>query len=103
MNYHVSACTYSSACMEDCVSMLTDGSSDNMGMHRIKGPYIFTKGTGMHVVTSTDESKVNTFVSGITDAYYNYGRYKPMWEIGKDVSVTVRKGISYADYLQQGL
>ena len=65
----MSACTYSSACMEDCVSMCMYGSFYNMGMHRSKGPYISTKGTGMHIVTSTDESKVNTFVSGITDAY----------------------------------
>ena len=57
----------------------------------------------MHVVTSTDESKVNTFVSGIKDAYYNYGRSKPIWEIGTDVVGKVRKGISYADALQQGL
>ena len=57
----------------------------------------------MHVVTSTDESKVNTFVRGITDAYYNYGGYEPIWEIGKDLVGKVRKGISYADALQQGL
>ena len=74
-----------------------------MGMHRSKGPYISTKGTGMHVVTSTDEYKVNTFVRGITDAYYNYGRYEPIWEIGKYIVGKVRKGISYADALQQGL
>ena len=72
-------------------------------MHRIKGPYISTKGTGMHVVNSTDESKVNTFANGITDAYYNYGRYELIWEIGKDIVGKVQKGISYADALQQGL
>ena len=74
-----------------------------MGMHRIKGLYISTKGTGMHAVTSTDESKVNTFVSGITDTYYNYGRYELIWEIGKDVVGKFWKVISYADALQQGL
>ena len=57
----------------------------------------------MHVVKSTNESKVNTFANGITDAYYNYGRYKPIWEIGTDVVGKVREGISYADSLQQGL
>ena len=57
----------------------------------------------MHVVTSTDESKVNTFVCGITDVYYNYGGYKPIWDIVKDVVGKVRKVISYADALQQGL
>ena len=103
MEDHVSACIDSSACMEDCVSMCTDGSSDNMGMHRSKSPYISTKGTGMHVVTSTDESKVNIFVHVITDAYYNYGRYELIWEIGKDVVGKARKGISYADALQEGL
>ena len=103
MEDHVSVCTDTSACMEDCVSMCTDGSSDNMGIHRNKGPYISNKGTGMNVVTSTYESKVNTFVCGITDAYFNYGRDEPIWEIGKDVVGKVRKGISYADDLKQGL
>ena len=37
------------------------------------------------------------------DVYYNYGRYKPIWEMGKDVVGKVRKGIIYADTLQQGL
>ena len=57
----------------------------------------------MHVVTSTDESKVNTFVCGRTDAYYNYGRYKLIWDIGMDVLGKARKGISYADALHQVL
>ena len=101
MEDHVSACKNSSACMEYCVSMCTDGSSDNMGMHRSNGPYISTKGTGMHIFTSTDESKLNTFVRGIMDTYYNCGRYEPIWRIGKDVVGKVRKGMSYSDTLQQ--
>ena len=66
-------------------------------------PYISTKGTGMNVVTFTDESKVNTFVRDITDAYYNYGRYKPIWDIGTDAVGKARKGIRYADALYQVL
>ena len=78
MEDHVSACKNSYTCMEDCVSICKDGSSYNTGMHISNGPNISTKGTCMHVVTSTDESKVNTFVRGITDAYYNYGGYEPI-------------------------
>ena len=80
-----------------------DVSADNTSMSRNTCPYISTKGTGMHVVTSTYESKVNMFVFGRTDAYYNYGRYKPIWDIGTDVVGKVRKGISYDDALHQGL
>ena len=41
-------------------------------------------------------------VSGITDAYNKYGRYEHVWDICKDVLGKLWKGISYADYLQQG-
>ena len=44
-----------------------------------------------------------TFVSGITDAYDEYGRYKPIQYIGTDVVSKVRKGVSYYNTLQQGL
>ena len=100
---HVSACTDGSACTEDCVIACIDVSADNTSMSRNMCPYISTKGTGMHVVTSTDESKVNTFVRDRTDAYYNYGRYKPIWGIGTDTLGKARKGISYSDALHQGL
>ena len=80
-----------------------DVSANNTSTNKNMCPYISTKGTGMHVVTSTDESKVNTFVCGRTDAYYNYGRYKLIWDIGTDVLGKARKGISYADALHQVL
>ena len=78
-------------------------STDGTGVHRSTCPYISTKDTSVHVVTSIDESKVNTFVCGRTDAYYNYGRYKLIWDIGMDVLGKARKGISYADALHQVL
>ena len=99
----VSACTDGSACREDRVIASMDVSADNTRIRRNMCPYISTKGTGMHVVTSTDESKVSTFVPGITDTYYNYGRYKPMWDIGTDVVWKARKGIIYDDALHQVL
>ena len=98
----VSACTVGSECTVDCVIACMYVSADNTSMIRNMCPYISTKGTGMHVVTSTDESKVNTFVRGRTDAYSNYSTYKPIWDIGTDVVGKVRKGISYADALNQG-
>ena len=98
----MSACTDGYACTEDHVIACIDVSTDNTSMSRNMCPYISTKGTGMHVVTSTDESKVNTFVCGRTDAYCNYGRYKPIWGIGTDVVWKARKGISYSDTLYQG-
>ena len=56
----------------------------------------------MHVVTSTDKSKVKTFIHGRTDAYDECRRYKPTWDTGTDVAGKAQKGISYADTLQQG-
>ena len=99
----MSACTDGSACTEDRVIACMDVSADNTSMSRNMCPYISTKGTGMHVVTYTDESKVNTFICGRIEAYYNYGRYKPIWDIGTDVVRKARKGTSYADALHQGL
>ena len=61
-----------------------------------------TKVTVMHVITPTDESKVKTYICVRTDAYDKYGRYKPVRDMGMDVVEKVRKGISYADALQQG-
>ena len=68
-------------------------------MHGSTGPYIFTKGMGVHIFTSTDESKVNTVVRGRTNTYDKYGRYKPIRDIGMEVSGKVQKGISYDDAL----
>ena len=95
----VSACMDGSACTGDCMIACMDVSDDNTSMSRNMCPYISTTGTGMHIVTSTDESKVNMFVRGRTDAYCNYGRYKPIWGIGTDTLGKARKGISYADAL----
>ena len=57
----VSACT-DATCMEYCVSACTGVSTDNMGMHRSMCPYISTKYTDVHVVTSTKKPRVNTFL-----------------------------------------
>ena len=56
---------------------------------------------GVHVVTSTDESKVKTFVRGRTDAYGKYGRYENIQDIGTNLAEKVQKGVSYADALHQ--
>ena len=104
----VSACKNVSAFMEDRVSVCIDiyackdVSDENMGLHRRKCLYISTKGTGMRVVTPTDESKVKTFVRSRTDAYDEYGRYEPIQDIGPDILGKVQKGIRYADALQHG-
>ena len=80
----------------------TDVYAENTGMHGITCPYIYTKGTCVHVVTPIDKSKVNKFIHGRTDAYDECGSYDPVWDKGTDVVGKVRKEISYADALHQG-
>ena len=76
--------------------------TESTSVHRSKCPYISTKGTGMHEVTTADDYTVKTAVCGRTNAYDKYGRYKPKRDIGTDVVGKVRKGIRYADALHQG-
>ena len=64
--------------------------------------YIFTKCTGMHVVTPTEKSKVKMVVRVKSNAYGKYRRYGPIWYIGTEVVGKVQKGISYSDALNQG-
>ena len=71
--------------MEDYVSACTDVSTDSTGLHRIMCMCIYTKGTGVHVVTSTDKFKAKTCVRGIMNAYDKYRRYKPIRDICTDV------------------
>ena len=52
---------------------------------------------------SKDVSTVNVVEQGITNQYYVYGRHKSKLGIGTDAVWKVRKGISYADDLKQGL
>ena len=59
---YVRACTDVSACKEDHVSACTDVSTDNKGVYRSMCPYISTKYTDVHVVTSTKKPRVNTFL-----------------------------------------
>ena len=84
------------------MSECTDVSADNMGVHGSTCLYISTKGTGVHAVTPTDESKVKMFVRVRTDTYGKYRREKTIQDIGTYGVGKVRKGISYADALQQG-
>ena len=65
-------------------------------------PYTFTKGTGVHVVTSTDNSTVKTVVRGRKNEYYKYRGHKPIWHISRDVVGKVQKGVSNVYALQQG-
>ena len=98
----MSACTDISVFMEYRVSAYRCVSAENAGVPGSTCPYISTKGMGMHGITPTDESKVKTYICVRTDAYDKYGRYKPVRDMGMDVVEKVRKGISYADALQQG-
>ena len=82
--------------------MCTDVSTDGTGLHGSTCPYISTKVTGAHVVTSTEKYKLKTCVHGSTNMYDEYGRYKPIRDIGMEVVGKVRKGISYADDLHKG-
>ena len=45
---------------------------------------------------------MKTFVRGRTNAYDDYGRYKPIWDIGTDVVGKVQKRIRYNDVPHQG-
>ena len=64
-------------------------------------PYVPTKGTGVHGVTSMDNYMVRTVVCGRTNAHYEYGRYEPIREISTYIVGKVRKGVSYDDALQK--
>ena len=88
--------------MEDRGSACTDVFTDSRGVRGSMGLYISTNGTGVHVVMSMDDPKVNTVVRGKTNTYDKYGSYKPIRDIGREVVGKVLKGISYADSLQQG-
>ena len=87
-------------CTDDIRSACTDISNDSTGVRRITCLYIPTKGTVMHIVTSTDNSTVNTVVCGRTNAYDEYVRYKPIRYIGTDIVGKVRKEIRYDDALK---
>ena len=89
-------------CMEDCISVCMEVSTDSTGVHRSTCPYICTKDTGVHVVTSTKKYKVKTFICGSMKTYDKYGRYKPIRDIGPYILGKVGKGIRYADALRQG-
>ena len=65
-------------------------------------PYTYTKGTGVHGVTSTDNSAVKTVVRGRKNAYDKYRGHKPIWYISIDVVGKVQKGVSNVYALQQG-
>ena len=71
-------------------------------MHRSMYLYISTEGICMHRVTSTGNYTVKTVIQERTNEYYRYRRYETKRYIGTDVLGKVRKGISYADALQQG-
>ena len=74
-----------------------------MDMQRSMCLYISTKGTGVHRVTTTNNSTVNTVIHGKNNSYNKYGRYEPKWEIVTYTVGKVWKGISYDDDLQQGI
>ena len=59
----------------NCVSVCTDVSNEIMGVQGRMCLYISTKGTGIHVITFTDESTVKTVLCAITSAYDYYRRY----------------------------
>ena len=48
--------------------------TDSTGMHGSICPYISTKGTGVHVVTSRDKSKLKTGAHGRINVYDKYIR-----------------------------
>ena len=91
-----------STCTDDLGSACTDFSTENTDVHRSMCLYIPTKYMGVHVVTSMDNSTVNTVVHARTNVHDDYGRYKPISYIGTDVVRKVRNGVSYDDSLQQG-
>ena len=77
-------------------------SAENTGVHGNTRPYISTKCTGVHIVTSMNKSKVKKFVRSRMNVYDKYGRYEPIQEICTDILGKVRKGIRYTDSLQHG-
>ena len=77
-------------------------SGENAGVHGSMYPYIYTRSTGVHIVTPMDKSKVKTVLRGRTDAYDNYRRYEPVRDVGTDIVGQVRKGVIYDDSLNQG-
>ena len=91
-------------------SMCADVSTESMGIYNaitivqgIMGPYISTKGNGMHEGTSTEVSIVKAVVKKRTNVYEKYGGWKTKHDIGTDALGKLRKGISYDDAHQQGL
>ena len=94
----VSACM-DATCTEDCVSAYTYVYTDITGVHGSMCTFIYTKCTDVHVVISTDKSNIKTVIVR-ANAYDEYGRYKPLRDIGTDVVWgKVRKGIRYVDAL----
>ena len=65
-------------------------------------PYTYTKVTGVHGVTSTDNSTVKTVVRGRKNEYDKYRGHKPIWYISRDVVGKVKKGFSNVYSLHQG-
>ena len=73
----------------------------SMGVNGSTFPYISTKFNCVHGVTSTENSMVKTSIPCRTNVYDEYGRYKPIQDIGTDVVRKIRKGIRYFDALQK--
>ena len=89
---------FGNTCTDDLRSARTEVSTASTVVRRIMCLYIPTKSAAMHGVTSTGGSTVKTVVRGRTNAYDEYGRYKPIRDIGTDVVGKVWKGIRYADH-----
>ena len=64
-------------------------------------PMIFTKGMGVHRVTSLKDSTINTVVRDRMNAYHKYRSYKPKQDICTDIVMKARKSINYDDALHQ--
>ena len=64
-------------CTDTCGITRTDVSTESTGVHGSMCLYIYTEGTGMHRVTSTEDSTINTVVQGRMNAYDKYGRCEP--------------------------
>ena len=96
-----------SMCIDSHRSTCTDVSTESAGFSTasvsVQGsmcPYISTKGTDVHIGTSTDISTVKMVVRIITNTYDKYEDYKPKQYICTDSVGKVRNGISYDDDLQ---
>ena len=73
-----------------------DVSTESNNVHRSTCPYISTKVMGVHGVTTTDNSTVNTVVCGITNTYDEYGRLETKYYICTDILDKEQNGISYS-------